>query len=119
MPKGVVPPAGAPSGQPGKPEPNFVRKNTGECIVFTKERFTIGKSKLHADYSLENNTAISRTHCEIVRRNGVNYLKDLNSTNGTFVDGKRLAPGEEILLKNGSIIRMGDEDFIFRLRRGE
>ena len=87
--------------------------------MLTKEKFTIGKSKVHADYSLENNSAISRTHCEIVRRNGVSYLRDLNSTNGTYVDGKRLAPDEEVLLKNNTVIRLGDEDFIFYLRKGE
>ena len=110
-------PAAPKPAAPGAPEPNFVRQNTKERIMIVKDRFTIGKSKLHADYSLENNSAISRTHCEIIRRNGVSYLRDLNSTNGTYVDGMRVKPGEEILLKNGSIIRLGDEDFIFHLRK--
>jgi len=87
--------------------------------MFTKDKFVIGKSKVQADYSIENNSAISRAHCEINRRNGVNYLRDLNSTNGTFVDGKRLAQDEEVLLKKGTIVRMGDEDFEFHLRIGD
>lgn len=85
--------------------------------MFTKEKFTIGKSKVHADYSIENNSAISRTHVEVVRENGVSYLRDLNSTNGTFVEGKKMTPGEKVLLKNGITVRMGDEDFVFHLRK--
>ena len=85
--------------------------------MFTKDRFTIGKSKINADYSIENNSAISRTHCEIVRKNGVSYLKDLGSTNGTFIEGKRITPNEEVLLKNGIVVRMGDEEFVFHLRK--
>ena len=120
MPPQGVPQAPKPvAAQPGKPEPHFVRKSSGERIMFTKDKFKIGKSKVQADYSIENNSAISRAHCEINRRNGVNYLRDLNSTNGTFVDGKRLAPDEEVLLKKGTIVRMGDEDFEFHLRIGD
>ncbi|MBR0147146.1 MAG: FHA domain-containing protein [Eubacterium sp.] len=85
--------------------------------MFTKDRLTIGKSKVNADYSIENNSAISRTHCEIVRENGVSYLRDLSSTNGTFIDGKKMTPGEKVLLRNGAVIRLGDEDFVFHLRK--
>ena len=38
---------------------------------------------------------------------------------GTYVDGIKIDPGEKVLLKNGARIRMGDEDFIFYLRKGE
>ena len=109
-------PAAPAAPQPSPLQPNFVRKSTGERIIFTKDKFTIGKSKVSADYSIENNSAISRTHVEIIKKNGVNYMKDLGSTNGTFVDGKRLAPNEEVLLKNGLVVRMGDEEFVFHLR---
>ena len=85
--------------------------------MILKNGFTIGKSKIHADYTLENNSAISRSHCMVLQKNGVNYLKDLNSTNGTYVDGKKLTSGEEVLLKNGSVVRLGDEDFTFYLRK--
>ena len=87
--------------------------------MILKSGFTIGKSKINADYTLENNSAISRAHCRIIQERGVNYLEDLNSTNGTYVDGIKVDPGDKVLLKNGARIRMGDEDFIFYLRKGE
>ncbi len=108
------------TGQIGtKPIPHFVRKNTGEIINITKPEFAIGKSKTKADYAIENNTAISRVHCIVVQRDGVNYIKDNNSTNHTFMNGIQLEPGKEVLLKNKAIIRMGDEEFTFLLRKGE
>ncbi len=102
-----------------KPVPHIVRKNTGEAINITKPEFTIGKSKTKADYAIENNTAISRVHCIIVQRDGVNYIKDNNSTNHTYVNGVELEPGKEVLLKNKTVIQLGDEEFTFLLRKGE
>ncbi len=45
---------------------------------------------------------ISRFHCEILNRNGRLFLLDCNSSNGTFVNGKRLAPRQPTRLKGGS-----------------
>lgn len=102
-----------------KPVPHLIRKKTGETINITKSEFAIGKSHTKADYAIENNTAISRVHCIIVQRDGVNYIKDNNSTNHTFVDGVELQPGKEMLLKNKMTIQLGDEEFTFLLRKGE
>ncbi len=111
---------GSITGQLGsKPVPHIVRKNTGEAINITKPEFTIGKSKTKADYVIENNSAISRVHCIIVQKDGVNYIKDNNSTNHTYVNGVELEPGKEVLLKNKTVIQLGDEEFTFLLRKGE
>ncbi len=107
-------------GQMGsKPIPHIVRKKTGEVINITKTEFSIGKSKTKADYAIEDNTAISRVHCIIVQKDGVNYIKDNNSTNHTYLNGVELAPGKEQLLKNKTLIQMGDEEFTFFLRKSE
>ncbi len=102
-----------------RPIPHFVRKSTGEIINITKPEFVIGKSKTKADYAIENNSAISREHCIVVQRDGVNYIKDNNSTNHTYVNGVELQPGKEVLLKHKTEVRLGDEEFTFLLRKGE
>ncbi len=102
-----------------RPTPHFVRKATGEIINITKPEFVIGKSKTKADYAIENNSAISREHCIVVQRDGVNYIKDNNSTNHTYVNGVELQPGKEVLLKHKTEVRMGDEEFTFLLRKGD
>ena len=102
-----------------RPVPHLVRKTTGEVINITKSEFILGKSKTKADYTIENNNAISREHCTIIQHDGVNYIKDNNSTNHTYVNGVELQPGKEVLLKHKTDIRMGDEEFVFLLRKGE
>jgi pSer/pThr/pTyr-binding forkhead associated (FHA) protein len=94
-----------------------VRERTGERFFITKPEFKIGKSRLHADYAIDGNTAISRIHCLVVQKNGVNYIKDNASTNGTFVDENKVNAGEEVLLKDGVTVRLGDEIFTFHLKR--
>lgn len=54
---------------------------------------------------------VSRTHARIERRGNEFVLIDLNSTNGTFVNGKRLV--EEHFLQNGDMIQIAPR---FQLR---
>jgi len=46
--------------------------------------------------------SVSSTHAQVERRNGVVYVKDLNSTNGVIVDGKPVA-GEAVIPPGGSV----------------
>jgi len=48
---------------------------------------------------------ISRRHCELVRRGGVR-LRDLGSTNGTWLNGRELEPDEEALLRTGDRVEL-------------
>lgn len=51
---------------------------------------------------------VSRLHVRIRRTEDHQLvLEDLNSRNGTFVDGQQLAPGEECLVGNGQSVRFG------------
>ena len=51
------------------------------------ERLVIGRSS-EADVVVDN-TAISRKHTALERRNGVYFLEDLGSLNGTWSTAKR------------------------------
>ena len=93
----------------------LLRQRTGEKIEMGKPMFKIGKSHLHADYAIEGNPAISRVHALIQQVSGKYVIKDNSSTNGTFVDGVRVLPGEEKELAQGSEIRLGDEKFTFEI----
>lgn len=50
---------------------------------------------------------VSRFHAEIHQQNGKLYVLDANSSNGTFVDKKRIAVGKPVLLKSGSQVSFG------------
>ena len=56
---------------------------------------------------------VSRHHCRIEYIDSHFYLSDLNSTNGTFLNGKRLERKERIFA--GDIIGLGSEDIVFTM----
>jgi len=55
---------------------------------------------------------ISRRHCELMQREGVR-LRDLGSTNGTWLNGRELQPGEEALLQTGDRVELVGVAFKF------
>ncbi len=58
-------------------------------------------------------SGVSRRHATLRLRNGAWTLTDENSTNGTFVDGNRLAPQIPKVLVNGSKLRFGAVEATF------
>ncbi len=50
---------------------------------------------------------ISRRHCRIQRRQNQLYVTDLGSTNGTYLNGVRLAPFEDQLIGDGDKLILG------------
>lgn len=82
------------------------------AVKFDKESLTIGKQKNEADILL-NDDSVSRLHARIYTEEGVVYLEDLNSTNGTFKNGLRLQPYEKRRLEEGDEIRLGKLLFIY------
>lgn len=91
--------------------PYLIRKNNNEKISINKQRFRIGKDYRNSDYAVIDNSAVSRKHADIVERNGVYYIIDLNSTNHVFINGKRIKEEIEIEIPKNSIIKLGNEEF--------
>ncbi len=58
------------------------------------EQITIGRGK-DCDITIDN-TAISRQHISIAMHNGIYFISDLGSTNGSFVNGKKINTDEPI-----------------------
>ncbi len=56
--------------------------------------------------------AASRRHMEILRRGPKFYWRDLGSTNGTVVNGRRMLEGE---LRHGDEIQIGETRFLFEV----
>ncbi|MDI6807613.1 MAG: FHA domain-containing protein [Candidatus Eisenbacteria bacterium] len=57
--------------------------------------------------------AVSKKHAKITFADGKFYLEDLESSNGTFVNGERLAG--RAALKDGDVIRLGSVILRFEL----
>jgi 3',5'-cyclic-nucleotide phosphodiesterase len=65
----------------------------------------VGRSQDN-DIQIKNET-VSRKHLKIVRRGNKYFVTDLESRNGTFTDGKYIAPGIEIEAPEGVPIAIG------------
>ena len=50
---------------------------------------------------------VSRRHAAIVRREGSLYLVDMDSANGTFLNGQKLVANQPRVLRDGDDIRLG------------
>ena len=59
--------------------------------------------------------SVSRAHAEVFRRDDGYYIRDLNSTHGTFVNGLRSA--EDALLKDKDVVRVGKTEMIFHMAK--
>lgn len=63
--------------------------------------------------ALVDDDALSRSHFLVVREGAEFFLVDLNSSNGTWVNGRPVAAHR---LKSGEIICAGDSTFCFDLK---
>lgn len=71
-------------------------------IPLVKERMTIGR-KPHNDIQIDN-LAISGEHAAVVTILNDSFLEDLNSTNGTLVNGQTI---KKHFLKNNDVVELG------------
>ena len=95
----------------------LIRKSSGQEYLLENNAYVIGSGG-QADISIDVNSAVSRKHAEIGKdENGAFYIRDLNSTNGTFVGGERLVPGRMHPVGDGARIKLANEEFYFELRR--
>lgn len=58
---------------------------------------------------------VSRRHSRFIRKDGHWYVEDLKSTNGTFVNGKKIPPGTPVLIYRGDILKFGQIEVEFCL----
>ena len=78
-----------------------------ECVALA-HGLAIGRDP-ECDVQLTGN-GVSRRHLELYRQGPLFALKDLGSTNGSFLDGKRI---EHAPVVPGSVLRLGDHVGIF------
>jgi pSer/pThr/pTyr-binding forkhead associated (FHA) protein len=72
----------------------------GEPITLKRDMTLVGRKRDLCDLVIDRNS-ISKIHCLIVKTDGLLFIRDLGSTNGTKVNGQRvtrgaLLPGDEL-----------------------
>ena len=81
----------------------------GAQFTVQGEKMVIGREP-PVDVLVEDKAA-SRRHAQIYRKNSRWYLRDLGSTNGTYLDGP--LRGAERILWDGDVFRIGEWEFTF------
>lgn len=72
----------------------------------------MGRSK-KCEIALSDNHSVSAQHAEIFLNNDTFFLKDTDSTNGTFLGNQKLSSGDALSLTTPCIFRLYNEPFIF------
>lgn len=83
----------------------------GREIELSEGEVTLGRSRsatIRVDHE-----SVSRSHALLTFSNGTAILKDLNSSNGTFVAGRRIL--NETILRNGDRLQVGAAVIEYRL----
>ena len=80
------------------------------------KRLNVGRA---ADNELSlNDKSVSKIHGALLMTvEGTLLVADTGSTNGTYLNGRRIAYGESILIEDGDVVGFGDVDV--RLRKSE
>jgi pSer/pThr/pTyr-binding forkhead associated (FHA) protein/S1-C subfamily serine protease len=89
---------------------------SGDTREFESAEIRIGRDpSLEVVCSGEGGEVVSALHSRLLFEGGGWYLEDAGSTNGTFLDQARLAPGEKQSLGAGSVIRLGTSGPRFKI----
>jgi pSer/pThr/pTyr-binding forkhead associated (FHA) protein len=86
---------------------------TGKSYELKAEKTTVGRVDDNNFQIAEG--SVSSHHCEVLLRGKEVIVRDLNSTNGTYVNGEKVTT--EKILKPGQILRLGQIEM--RLETGE
>ena len=81
----------------------------GHRFFITQDQMTVGRD-VSADISVSDQL-ISRKHARLTREAGKVRLTDLGSSNGTFVNDKRVGTNESMILAKEDMVKMGNSIF--------
>ncbi len=90
--------------------------NTGDILpLIGRDNFTLGRATEgqavipDIDLGVFNayDSGVSRMHAEVLLEEDGVYLLDLESANGTLVNGKRLEPQRSVPVRHGDVIQLG------------
>lgn len=97
------------SGEEEKETRSLVSED-GICIPLSYYPFIIGKQEGLCDYIITKST-VSRLHLRVDETEDGYQITDLNSTNGTFVNGRCLSANETVAVQPGDEISIADLKF--------
>ena len=112
----VSPDGAAASGQASADMPVYqlVRARNGETVEIQPGSFVLGRSDTRANYIITDNKSIGRVHAIMMAKPEECTICDNYSMNKTYINGQELTPNHPYVLHDGDVVRLADEDFMFR-----
>jgi predicted component of type VI protein secretion system len=96
-------------------EAKLVSVDGDRSIRLKKDVIIIGRKRGVCDIYIDR-SSVSKLHCMIVKTDGLLFIRDLGSTNGTKVNGQKvtrgaLLPGDELAFANAKYrVHLGPDD---------
>lgn len=96
-----------------RPEGVLRYEGMGACkdLVIEGDSYVIGSAPDCGGYI--SSTTVSRRHAQITQKEGIYFIEDLNSSNGTYVGGELLNYKTKVSLQRNEIVIFADEKFRF------
>lgn len=133
VPVSYAPPVYAPSPAPAAPQPGeedtvviepesfgqgcleYFENGLAMRIHLDRDVTRVGSRAQSVDHVLAS-PKVSKIHAEFVRRDGRYFVRDLNSTNGTYLNDvrQRIVSNQETELHNGDRVRLADIELTFK-----
>ncbi len=101
-------------GEAGHAEGRLLYQGAGgeESFLIEGDSFLVGGRNDQADGRLHA-AGVSRNHARITREEQTYYIEDLNSRNGTYINGKLLPYKQKCQVKPGDRLRFAREEYVF------
>lgn len=91
-----------------------VNVNTKSIEFPLKGSAIIGRKSDMSDIAFENDRTVSGRHCKVAVREGRFYITDLKSSNGTYINGRKVVSEMEIF--PGDMLRLGKLELKFDIK---
>lgn len=95
-------------------QPVLVGNEEEDRIIISKAEFVIGRNLDTCDHAIRDKS-IGRAHARIQNENGRFYIFDLDSKNGTFINGDRLVSNKQYELKPNDRVSLANLQFHFKI----
>ena len=89
-------------------------RDRGNRIDLRTLPLTVGKAPAYSDVVLAD-PSVSRVHARIYKgEDGCIEIRDLDSTNGTYINGEKMEPNEKRRVQRGDEVRFGNVEYEYR-----